>query len=237
MSEIDVYSKLSFEEAVDADGKNIDHPRRWEFHQKMVPFLRIIAVKHVSFENPESERLVLRQGQLVVHRDLVDTFTELHKRWLELDFPIKHCVPISQAPNSDDNYAMAESFSHVYRPDVVGNIDDPNAPWSEHARGSAGDYNQLDNPLITADFHVQPPQAIGRLPRLGMVMLRDPEVMQAAKELGFELGVDWPDSRAGKGYYGIDSEGNPRHILRDSHHIEIIPSLAEQLPMPSFEVT
>jgi hypothetical protein len=232
MSQIEIYSSLSHHDAIDVTGSNIGDPRLWSLHRHMVPLLRVLDVKHLSYENPVSDKLLLRQGQLVVHHELVDDFTELFEGWLDLKYPIEHAIPISQSSRSNDKLSMGLNRTLVYRPDVVGDPRDEAAPPSEHYYGRALDVNPLDNPLINPDHTVEPEEAIGRLPRLGMVLLRRPDVVQHALNLGFEWGNDWPDPRSGEGYYGVRENGEPRHILRDSHHFEVIPRFAKLLEMP-----
>jgi hypothetical protein len=232
MSKIEIYSSLSAEDAIDVEGKNISHPRLREMHLKMVPLLSLLAVRHVSYENPESDKLVLRQGQIVVHRDLREKFLALFAGWLYLQYPIEHAIPISQSPDSQDGYSMARNRTLVYRPDVIGDAADPTAPASEHYRAHAVDVSPFHNPIVNPDHTVEPPEAVGHLPRLGMVLLRRPDVVEYARSVGFEWGNDWPDPRFGEGFYGITASGQSRHILRDSHHFELVPSLAAQLEMP-----
>jgi hypothetical protein len=127
---------------------------------------------------------------------------------------------------------MARNRTVVYRPDVIGDPDDPNAPFSEHLKGAV-DLSPLDSPIINPDFTIEPPEAIGRLPRLGRVLSRRPDVGLYLKYMGYELGHDWDDPRAGEGFYGVSrTTGEQKHILRDQHHIEPVPSLAAQVEMP-----
>ena len=228
---IEVYCNLSADAALDIEGSNISDPHLRAMHLKMVPFLRVLSVDHWSFENPSDEELVLRRGQVVVHKDLQQTFSQLFEGLLELEYPIEHAIPISQSPDSQDSYSMAQNRTLVYRPDVIGSGDA--AVPSEHYRASAVDINPLDNPILHPNNTVDPPEAAGRLPRLGMVLLRKTAVVQHALNLGFEWGNDWPDPRFGEGFYGIGQDGQPRHILRDPHHFELVPRLAAQLEMPS----
>lgn len=232
MAKIEVYSSLSFEDAVDVDGKNIDHPRLWAMHQAMIPLLRVMNVVHFSYENPTSEKLVQRQGQIVVHYAMQQRFHDLFEGWQELRYPIEHARPISQTPGSNDKRSMALNRTLVYRPDVVGEPNNPDDPPSEHYRGSAVDVNPFHNPIINPDHTVEPAEAVGHKPRLAMVVRRLPDVIGHALDLDFEWGGDWDDARAGKGYYGVDAAGQPRDIVQDPHHFELVPDLAKQLEMP-----
>lgn len=227
----DVYVNLSTDEALDSDARNIHHPRLRDNHERMLPYLRVMNVQHFSFAHPESDELVLRQGQLVVHDGMTDMFRGLFDGLLEYKYPVENMIPISQIPGSEDALSMAANHTIVYRPDVIGDPDDPRAPVSEHARGSALDLNPLDNPLITPDYRIEPPEAIGRLARFETMLLRRPDVIQHALSLGFEWGNDWPDPRFGDGFYGVQN-GVPRHILRDQHHLEAIPRIAQELDQP-----
>lgn len=206
--------------------------RLWVMHNRMVPYLRVLNVRHISHGSPESDRLVLRQGQVVVHQDLHATFSRFFEGLLDLEFPIGDAIPISQSPESSDAYSMARNRTVVYRPDVIGEADDPTAVPSEHYRASAVDINPFHNPIVNPDHTIEPPEAVGHLPRLSMVLLRRPDVVQHAQGLGFEWGNDWPDPRSGEGFYGSSRDEWPRHVLRDPHHFEVIPRLAEALEMP-----
>jgi hypothetical protein len=90
---------------------------------------------------------------------------------------------------------MAHNRTLVYRPDVVGDPDDPAASPSIHSYGAAIDINPLHNPIINPDHTVEPVEATGLTPHLGMVLLRNPEVAELAASLDMEWGNDWPDPR------------------------------------------
>ena len=234
MAEIDVYCNLPDDKAIDPEGRNISHPRLRAMHLQRVPLLAVLGVTHLSYENSESDRLVLRRGQIVVHKGMRATFRKLFEGWLELGYPIEQAVPISQFPDSSDAISMAKNNTVAYRPDVIGDADDPLATPSEHYRGTAIDVNPWHNPLINADHTIEPREAIGHLPRLGMMLRRQvfDVVKYAIDDCDLEWGGDWADPRAGAGYYGIGPNGQQRHMVTDTHHFELIPHLAARFPMP-----
>jgi hypothetical protein len=235
MPKLEIYSRLSAEDAIDVEGRNISHPLLRERHLRMVPFLRVITVDHFMLKNPydqDSDQMIFGRGQAVAHRDLVDTFNQFFEGLRDLRFPLERAIPISQSPDSQDAFSMAHNRTLIYRPDVIGDPDDPAAPRSIHSYGAAVDINPLHNPIVNPDHTVEPVEAVGFTPHLSMMLLRNLDVADMAADLDMEWGNDWPDPRHTLSYAGIGRDGKPRHILRDTHHFELLKPVIDSLELP-----
>lgn len=224
-------ANMTDDEALDREGRYITDSKLWFYHQKMLPYLRVLTVEHVSYQSDDSKKLVLREGKIVTHRDAAEDFAAFFKGFLELDkpFPIAQAVPIAHKHyRHNDGRSMAENNSHVQRTSLIGG----RTP-SEHLRGTAGDFNALDAPMIMPDYTIVPAEAIGRQPpHLDMIIKRRPDVIALFHSLGYEVGAYWDDPSHPDDYYG-EKNGELVPILNDGHHIEKRPHLLDQIEVPT----
>lgn len=121
-----VDSNLTDEEAF---GDNVVPPEGQQSHALMKPYLRVVRVLYWGFDDK------VHAGQIVVHRDLVQDTCLLFLGMFAGHFPIHSVVPESQFGYNDDA-SMAANNSSNYRPE----------PGSEHRKGSAFDFNPMQNP-------------------------------------------------------------------------------------------
>ncbi len=146
--------------------------------------LRLLTVTHVGFDGAD------HTGTVVVHEawaeDLLAVFTELHA----LGFRIERMTPVDAFGGSDDaSMAVNNTSAFNCRP-VTGGTE-----WSRHAFGTAIDINPRQNPYVTGDGQVLPPEGaehVARSPALGRI-IRGDGVVEAFAAIGWRWGGDWTD--------------------------------------------
>lgn len=131
-------------------------------------------------------------GQLVVRKDLANDLRRVFELILETRFPVASVKPVAHP----DNVARApygffpdtDNSSGFACREMVGGT-----RWSRHAEGLAFDLNPRQNPYISGDT-VLPPGSVYD-PDAPGTLTPDHPVVQAFKDLGWEWGGDWLDTR------------------------------------------
>lgn len=85
MRNIEIYSLLTPAQAL--DGSQIIHPLFRDLHQKMLPYLCLIDVWHIGYDT------AIKQGQLVVHEEMRDTFKAVFEGLIDLRYPFNRSGP------------------------------------------------------------------------------------------------------------------------------------------------
>lgn len=228
-SEIERYSSLTREEALDGSAlaQLPEASALQDIHHRMIPYLSVLAVRHIGYDGR------LKEGQLVVHEGLRDTFKTVFKNLVELRYPIQQVRPMV-AYDWSDARAMAANNTSSYRPDFIG--DPTRHRASEHTRGSAVDINPLDNPLRNPNNTIEPVEAYGRNPREDAIIMRNKKVRDMFSDLGFEYGGMWPIAGAelltGHGDYYPGSPSDDHHFELRMHNNNPASLTMADLPVP-----
>lgn len=111
--------------------------------QSPVPLseLRYITLSHYNFEKE------VMQGELVVHKLVVDDLLYIFEKLFEVQFPIHSMKLVDEFEGSDDRSMSANNSSAFYARKVA-NTD----RWSNHSFGCALDINPLLNPYSKESF-------------------------------------------------------------------------------------
>ena len=105
--------------------------------EKITKNLRLISVEYFSFDDK------LHQGQILVHKDLVNDIVESFKIIKQKRFPIGKVIPINKYDWSDDS-SMKDNNSSAFNFRYVKGT----KKLSPHALGRAIDINPQLNPYI-----------------------------------------------------------------------------------------
>ena len=158
--------------------------------------LRSVRVTHWGFDGR------VREGRLVVHRDVAPRVLAILRRLYALRFPIRRLEPIEAYGGSDFRSIEADNTSAFNCRTVDGT-----RRWSEHAYGRALDLNPIENPYVTGDgtsSHAASRPYLDRSrARPGMVRAGD-AVALAFAAAGFGWGGSWPGA---KDYQHFSSSG------------------------------
>jgi peptidoglycan LD-endopeptidase CwlK len=146
------------------------------FPAHVVAQMELIDVQYYGFAGE------LRQGQIVVHRDLAEEVREIFEEIRESRFPIEMVVPIVRFGWCDDTSMAANNTSGFnYRP--VGGT----RRLSQHAYGRAIDLNPLQNPFL----HPQRPSPGVYDPAHPGTLTWESPVVQAFVKRGWTWGGSW----------------------------------------------
>jgi hypothetical protein len=165
--------------------------------------LRVLTVRHYGFDGR------VRQGQLIVNRDVAAPLTRVFRRLYELRFPIRHMRladmygPTSGRPKDGDVTGSFSCRKAVPSPCTGGTA---SGRWSNHAYGHAIDINPVENPYVGCGM-TRDPRSKRYLDRSsvrkGMVT---PAVVRAFRSIGWGWGGDW--SGATKDYMHFSTTGH-----------------------------
>jgi len=141
--------------------------------------LALIEVRYLSFDGK------VHQGQLVLHKGLVEDVQHLFHSLLAAQFPLEKCVPIV-AYDWDDEASMRDNncSAFCYRP-IMGTD-----RLSNHSFGTALDLNPRLNPYFARDGKVYPEGATYDPSVMGTITATS-DVVALFKALGWEWGGDW----------------------------------------------
>jgi D-alanyl-D-alanine carboxypeptidase len=145
--------------------------------------LRLLRVRHWGFDGR------VRRGRLVVHADSAGPILEAMRTLYRLRFPIRR-MRLVDAYGAADRRSMAADNTSAFNCRFVAGT----GHWSEHAFGHAIDVNPRENPYVTSDGYVSPPQGAPyrdrsrRVP--GLIHRRGP-VVAAFAVAGWEWGGAW----------------------------------------------
>lgn len=141
-------SNMTFQEAI----KGTKAP------DSVIKKLELLNIKYYSFDGK------IHQGQLLVHRELVEEVLKLFDFMLIEKFPIAKMIPIAKYDWSDDK-SMEDNNTSAFNYRFVAGT----KRLSNHSFGRAIDINPFYNPVIYPDGRVVPkgaryePEKPGRL--------------------------------------------------------------------------
>ncbi len=138
----------------------------------------LLTLGHLDFSGQ------VRNGQLMVHRDLAVEVCEIFQAILDAGFPIHSLVPAVQFNWSDDLSMAANNSSGFNYRRAVGK-----SKLSYHSWGRAIDINPVQNPYIRGEV-VLPPGAIRDVAQVG-TLLEDGPVVAAFERKGWVWGGRW----------------------------------------------
>ena len=150
--------------------------------------LRLVNVCYYSFDGK------IHEGQLVIHKDLVNDIKTIFEVLENKKFPIKKVIPIAAYGWSDDS-SMKDNNTSAFNYRVVEGTD----RLSNHAYGRAIDINPWLNPQIKKD-KVSPEGAVYN-PKEPGTIIRNSIVVKTFLKHDWEWGGDW-------------------HSLKDYQHFE-----------------
>lgn len=139
--------------------------------------LVLVTIPYFSFGKE------VREGQLVVHKEVAEEIREIFKEMLERQFPVQSVLPAVVYGWDDDasmaaNNTSAFNYRTIYRTNRLSN----------HAHGRAIDINPALNPYILVDGTVMPPGVSYNPKKPGTIT---PEIASIFKSRGWEWGGDW----------------------------------------------
>ncbi|MHB8710513.1 MAG: M15 family metallopeptidase [Minisyncoccota bacterium] len=143
--------------------------------------LALVNVPYVSFDAH------MREGQIVVHRELAEEVQEIFKELLEMRFPIAQITPVT-AYAWDDSISMAANNSSAFNHRLIFGTD----RLSNHSYGRAIDINPMQNPYMQRDGVVVPPGARYDPTQPGTITN---EIASLFKSRGWQWGGDWQDRK------------------------------------------
>jgi hypothetical protein len=144
--------------------------------------LRAVTVGFVGFDG------VQRAGTLIVRDDWAEAVLGVFDQLLAIGYPIERVEPVDVYGGSDDASMAANNTSAFNCRAVTGG-----SGWSRHAYGTAIDLNPRQNPYVTDDGTVLPPEGaayVDRSPRPGVINRGD-GVVEAFAAIGWRWGGDW----------------------------------------------
>ncbi len=125
-----------------------------------------------------------------MHADWADALLGVFAQLRAIGFPIERMEPVDAFGGSDDaSMAVNNTSAFNCRPVTGG------TGWSRHAFGSAIDINPRQNPYVTSDGQVLPPEGaahVERSPAQGRI-IRGEGVVEAFAAIGWRWGGDWSD--------------------------------------------
>jgi hypothetical protein len=145
--------------------------------------LRLLRVTYRGFDGQ------VHRGHLVVNRDSARPLLRTMRTLYRLHFPIRR-MRLADAYGADDHRSMAADNSSAFNCRVVAGTD----RWSEHAYGHAIDVNPRENPYVTSDGYVSPPEGepyADRSRRAPGLIHRKGPVVAAFATAGWEWGGNW----------------------------------------------
>lgn len=158
----------------------------WHEHPDCPPpeELALLRLDHWDFAGH------VRQGRLVVAREVAREVVTAFAAIFEARFPIAQMVPIYVFGGSDDESMAANNTSAFNFRTISGSN-----TLSHHATGMAIDINPVQNPWVRGDT-VLPPEGAAHLDRSretpGLIARPGP-VVAAFDAIGWTWGGDWPD--------------------------------------------
>ena len=127
----------------------------------------------------------IKQGELVVHKKVVEDLISIFEKLFEVQFPIQSMTLVDEFEGSDEASMRANNTSAFYARKVAGTH-----RWSNHATGLAIDINPLLNPYSKGSYFC-PPEGMLYLDRTlnipGMIT-KGSYIYQLFKERGWQWG-------------------------------------------------
>lgn len=152
-----------------------------EIPDELKDTLVLIAVPYHSFDGD------VREGKLVIHRDLAHEVQHIFKILCEKQFPIQSITPIV-AYDWDDDASMAANNSSAFNYRLIRHTD----RLSNHSYGRAIDINPYQNPYLQRDGKTVPPGAHYDVRNKGTVT---PEIAEIFISRGWQWGGNWRERK------------------------------------------
>ncbi len=173
MEKIIIDSDTTFEEAV--SGKDIP--------PDIKDSLGIIDIIHWSFDNRP------HQGQLIVHKKLIDEVGRIFAFLKDRKFPIAKIIPVSKYDWSDeksmeDNNSSAFNYRFIYMTNELSN----------HSYGRAIDINPFFNPYVARDYSIHP-RGARYLPEKPGTIFDGGPVVEIFDKYGWQWGGRYKDRK------------------------------------------
>lgn len=141
--------------------------------------LALIDVPYLSFGND------VRQGQLVLHKELTSDIEKIFNELVRMQFPIEKIEPLSTY-GWDDDASMAANNTSAFNYRLIPETD----RLSNHSLGRAIDINPVQNPYRSYSGKLYPPNATYD-PAAPGTMTGEGDVVMLFKRMGWEWGGDW----------------------------------------------
>lgn len=146
--------------------------------------LRAITITHLGFDGAS------HTGTMVVRADWAADLLGVFDQLYASGYPIERIEPVDVYGGSDDaSMAVNNTSAFNCRPVTGG------TGWSRHAYGTAIDLNPRQNPYVTGDGTVLPPEGAAYVDRHAEqgVINRGNGVVEAFAAIGWRWGGDWHD--------------------------------------------
>jgi hypothetical protein len=145
--------------------------------------LRLVTLTHWGFDRE------VHAGEMVIHEDEARAVVRVFRRLFRARFPIRRMELVDEYGADDDRSMAANNTSAFNCRPVTGG-----SGWSQHSYGSAIDINPIQNPYITSNGTVLPPQGAAYVDRSrtarGMIHEGD-VVVRAFASVGWGWGGDF----------------------------------------------
>ncbi len=159
-------SDLSFEEAIEGT----------KAPDSVIKNLVLLNIKYISLDGK------IHQGQIVVHKDLVEDVKEIFELMLKEKFPIAKMIPIVKYGWSDEK-SMEDNNTSAFNYRFVAGT----TRLSNHSFGRAIDINPLFNPVIYPDGKKVPVKAKYEIDKPGRLH-ENHIIVKEFKRLGWRWG-------------------------------------------------
>jgi peptidoglycan LD-endopeptidase CwlK len=166
------------------EDENLESLKNKNVPQEIIDSLSLVEVGYRSFNDQ------IYTGQIIVHKELVDSTKNVFKRILkETNFPITSIIPLNLYNwNSSVRYNNSGGFDWRF---VAGSDE-----ITDHAFGAAIDINPLINPWVngSSDNRSYDPSLRGTL-------FPGSHVVKIFKEAGWKWGGNWENSKDWQHFY------------------------------------
>lgn len=175
-----VDSKMTFEQAT----KGTKAPK------ELLDSIVLLDVEYYSTDKK------LHQGQILVHKVVLDDVKYFFQMLMEEKFPLKQVIPIVKYKWDDDASMSANNSSAFNYRFIAGTT-----RLSNHSFGKALDINPFFNPVIYTDPPKTSPKGAKYIPGNPGVFTADGRIVTEMKKRGWRWGGDWT-------------------TLKDNHHFD-----------------
>lgn len=175
-----VDSKMTFEQAT----KGTKAPK------ELLDSIVLLDVEYYSTDKK------IHQGQILVHKVVLDDVKYFFQMLMEEKFPLKQVIPIVKYKWDDDASMSANNSSAFNYRFIAGTT-----RLSNHSFGKALDINPFFNPVIYTDPPKTSPKGAKYIPGNPGVFSADGRIVTEMKKRGWRWGGDWT-------------------TLKDNHHFD-----------------
>jgi hypothetical protein len=142
--------------------------------------LRLVTLTHWGFDGR------VHTGEMAIHEDEARAVVHVFRRLFRARFPIKRMELVDEY-GADDNRSMAANNTSGFNCRTVTG----GSGWSQHSYGWAIDINPVQNPFVTSEGTVLPPEGAAYVDRTPTArgMIHDGDVVvQAFAKIGWGWG-------------------------------------------------